>query len=184
MLIQKRTLTLRDGRTLTLRSAAAADAAEICRHRRVTSGETDFMVRYAQECDTDPARTVGRLEALEKAPRDFAVTAFYDGQVVGDLEVRAVCPHLKCCHRASLGVSILARFCGAGLGTALLELAIEQARANGFLQLELGVFADNARAIHVYEKLGFVVCGTIPRAYRLKDGSLHDERLMVKLLQE
>ena len=60
--------------------------------------------------------------------------------------------------------------------------AVEQAKANGFEQLELGVFEDNQAAIHLYEKFGFRTCGVQPRAFKLKDGSYRDELFMVKML--
>lgn len=64
----------------------------------------------------------------------------------------------------------------------MIETAVAQARENGFEQIELSVFEDNARAIHLYEKLGFQRFGIQPRAYKLKDGSYRDEIIMVRLL--
>lgn len=55
-----------------------------------------------------------------------------------------------------------------------MQLAIDQTRANGFEQLELGVYSDNVRAIHLYEKFGFERYGIQPRAFKLKDGTYRD----------
>ena len=63
-----------------------------------------------------------------------------------------------------------------------MQLAIGQTRANGFEQLELGVYSDNSRAIHLYEKFGFERYGIQPRAFKLKDGTFRDEIIMVKML--
>lgn len=59
---------------------------------------------------------------------------------------------------------------------------MKQAKANGFEQLELGVFEDNTEAIHIYEKFGFQKYGVQPRAFKLKDGTYRDEIIMVKML--
>ena len=64
----------------------------------------------------------------------------------------------------------------------LMQMAVDQTRANGFEQLELGVYSDNARAIHLYEKFGFERYGIQPRAFKLKDGTYRDEIIMVKML--
>ena len=42
--------------------------------------------------------------------------------------------------------------------------------------------SDNARAIHLYEKVGFERYGIQPRAFKLKDGTYRDEIIMVKML--
>ena len=52
----------------------------------------------------------------------------------------------------------------------------------GIEQVELGVFEDNPRARHLYEKLGFQEQGRTLRAFRLKDGTYRDEIQMVKFL--
>ena len=61
----------------------------------------------------------------------------------------------------------------------MMQEILEIVRQSSFEQLELTVFADNERAIRLYEKAGFVKTGVLPRAYRLKDGSYHDEVQMV-----
>ena len=114
--------------------------------------------------------------------QNFAVTAFDGETVVGDLGIQRIRAHIKIQHRASLGISLQAAYCGCGLGRAMLQIAVAQARENGFEQIELGVFADNVRAIHLYRSLGFEDFGCTPRAFRLKDGTYHDERIMVKFL--
>ena len=71
--------------------------------------------------------------------------------------------------------SIVQSHWGCGLGRFLMQLAVEQAHALGFEQLELGVYSDNPRAIHLYD-------GVLPHAFKLKDGTYRDEILMVKTL--
>ena len=64
----------------------------------------------------------------------------------------------------------------------MIEAALRQAKENGFEQVELGVFEDNSRARHLYEKLGFQEQGRTLRAFCLKDGTYRDEIQMVKFL--
>ena len=58
-------------------------------------------------------------------------------------------------HRASLGIAVVQECWNTGLGTVLINGAIDLARKAGYEQLELGVFSDNSSAIHLYQKLGF-----------------------------
>ena len=84
--------------------------------------------------------------------------------------------------KAGIGIFILQRYCGIGLGRQLMEYAIENARKTELEQLKLGVFDDNVAAIRLYEKLGFREWGREPHAFKLKDGSYRDEIQMVLFL--
>lgn len=57
-------------------------------------------------------------------------------------------------HVGSLGMGIVASHRGRGIGRALLQAALDQARA-GFRRVELDVYASNTSAIALYEKAGF-----------------------------
>ena len=182
MLLQKSRVTLRNGAAAELRSPEICDAEQMISYLRQTSEETHFMVRYPEECDQTPAAAQKRLQAMEDHERSFMLAAFLDGELVGNCGVNAMSDHFKMRHRASLGISIKKKAWGLGLGTLLIEKALEQAKKNGFTQVELGVFSDNERARGLYRKLGFTEMGCIPRAFYLKDGTYRDDVQMVKFL--
>ena len=183
MLIKPQQIKMRNGFTVEIRSASVLDVEEIANHRKITSAETYYMARYPEECVFDMETMRSMLKYTENSPSDFMVTAFMNGKIVGDLGVTMLRPHIKYRHRAYMGISIQKEFCNCGLGSIMTEIAIEQARKNGFEQLELGVFADNDRAIHLYEKYGFKKYGIQPNAFKLKDGTYRDEIIMVNMLQ-
>lgn len=182
MLIKEREVTLKNGQIIILKSATAADAEGICEHRYRTSGETHFMARYPEEGRLNSEKMKEGLKNLEEDEQAFLVTAYLDGKIIGDAGVTKVRELMKYRHRAYFGMSILAEYCAQGLGSAMMETAITQAKANGFEQIELGVFEDNPRAIHLYEKFGFEKFGVQPRAFKLKDGTYRDELIMIKFL--
>jgi RimJ/RimL family protein N-acetyltransferase len=119
---------------------------------------------------------------MRDSERNYLVTAFLDDEIVGDLGVTLVRPHMKYLHRAYLGMSIRQKCTGMGLGSFMMEIALEQAKKNGFEQVELGVFSDNERAQGLYGKYGFKEYGRTPRAFKLKDGTYRDEIIMVRML--
>nr|WP_245942353.1 GNAT family N-acetyltransferase [Sphingomonas gilva] len=53
----------------------------------------------------------------------------------------------------------LSRFHGTGLGGALMELALDDARRAGKSRVLLGVYGENARARAFYERHGFTLSG-------------------------
>ena len=85
---------------------------------------------------------------------------------------------MKTAHRASVGVGLWKQYWGLGIGTAMLEEMIAEARRRGVMLLELEFIEGNSRARALYEKMGFRVTGMHPDAIRLRDGSLRSEYLM------
>ena len=182
MIIQESIVTLKNGETAVLRSPDPADAAQLNAYLRLTSGETHFMVRYPEECNQSTEAAQRRLQAMADDERSFMLAAFLDGELVGNCGVNEIGDRFKMRHRAGLGISIKKKAWGLGLGTVLITKALEQAKENGFTQVELGVFADNERARGLYQKLGFEEMGCIPKAFYLKDGTYRDEVQMVRFL--
>ena len=83
-------------------------------------------------------------------------------------------------HGGVLGIGVLAAFRGIGLGRRIAEEAIRQAWERGLERIALVVFASNARAIALYERLGFEHEGVRRRARKL-DGRSDDEVMMALL---
>jgi ribosomal protein S18 acetylase RimI-like enzyme len=58
----------------------------------------------------------------------------------------------------------------------------EHARKVGLKILALTVFATNQHAINLYEKMGFIETGRIPKRF-FKEGTYVDEIIMTKTLE-
>lgn len=57
----------------------------------------------------------------------------------------------------------------------LVQDCLVQGAAHGFGVLQFNaVVASNIHARHLYERLGFVQLGVIPKGFRMKDGSYED----------
>ena len=76
-------------------------------------------------------------------------------------------------HCGQLGMGVLARVRGAGIGRRLAVAAIDRAKARGLERVELEVFESNDRAVALYRALGFSVEGVKRRARKL-DGAYYD----------
>ncbi|HHW14888.1 MAG TPA: GNAT family N-acetyltransferase [Firmicutes bacterium] len=91
-------------------------------------------------------------------PDDHVLVVEVDGRAVGigGLHVQKS----KRRHVGEVGLSIHDDFQNQGLGRALLAALLDLAdNYLGLRRVELETWADNARAIHLYESLGFVVEG-------------------------
>ena len=81
----------------------------------------------------------------------------------------------RCGHicNASFGVSSRSR--GMHIGEKLVRDCLKQGALHGFKVLQFNaVVASNTHARHLYERLGFVSLGTIPKGFRMKDGHYED----------
>ena len=84
-------------------------------------------------------------------------------------------------HVGSIGMAVHDAYAGRGAGTALMAAVVDL--ADNWLQLkrlELGVYADNARAIALYERFGFEREG-LNRAYAWRNGAYADSLAMARL---
>lgn len=118
-----------------------------------------------------------RLE--EPSPGTHTLVAEVDGRVVGNLSLLRRRDRLS--HVADLGISVHDDYQDQGIGTALMEAAIEMAdKWLNLKRVELDVYTDNAPAIHLYEKFGFEIEGT-RRALSFRDGEYVDTYAMARI---
>jgi ribosomal protein S18 acetylase RimI-like enzyme len=77
-----------------------------------------------------------------------------------------------------IGMYVAPEYARRGVGRALIETLVVQARAIGHLEsLLLTVTSTNAHAVRLYRSTGFVECGREPRALKI-DGRYFDKTLM------
>lgn len=173
-----------NGRVLTLRSPAPEDAAAMLAYLRDIYGETEFMVSYPDEVVYTEEEEVRLFRRWSEAAAEIMIAVFDEARIVGTVNLAAVGIKSKVRHRTGLGISLRREVWGFGLGRFLMREAEAAARTMGFTQIELGVFSDNVRAIHLYETEGYRVYGRVPDAFHLRDGAYRDELLMAKSLAE
>lgn len=179
MEIPPQTVRLNDGRSAALRSLTARDAPQLIRYLLAMSAATEYMTRYPEEVDADPASQAARLSAAAQSRTNAFLGCFVQGRLVGNLGLYQAEDRLRTRHRCTVGLGVLPGWQGLGIGTALLRGALDCARAAGYEQMELTVVTENAPARHLYEKLGFAVTGAIPHAYKNKAGRYYDFYYMV-----
>ncbi len=110
---------------------------------------------------------------------DHFYVAVRHGEVVGFADLHVHDRRRR--HAGDLGVMVSPAHSGQGIGTALLQTLIELAdKWLDVRRLELTVYADNDRAIRLYERNGFQVEGRL-REYAFTDGAYVDALYMARL---
>jgi ribosomal protein S18 acetylase RimI-like enzyme len=106
--------------------------------------------------------------------RDMIAAVFEsDGRLVGTCTIGRNGHHLEDRHVGTLGIAVLPEWRGRGVGTALLEYALEKC-PGVFEIVELKVLAINEVAIKLYRTHGFVEFGRQPRSFKRGDRYLDD----------
>ena len=108
------------------------------------------------------------------------VAVLEDGTVIGATGLHLESnPRMR--HVGGVGLMVHADYQNMGVGTALLKTLLDL--ADNWLMLkrvELTVFADNERAIHLYEKLGFEK-EVLKQMTTVRDGKYADEYMMARI---
>jgi len=128
-----------------------------------------------------PAKEMWRKQLAEPPEGLFSLVACVDGDPIGNLGLHTSPARWRMRHVGSVGMAVRDDWQGRGVGSALMEAALEL--ADNWLNLtrvELTVFADNAPAIALYEKFGFEIEGT-HRRYAFRDGEYIDAYSMARL---
>lgn len=183
MTLDKKEITLKNGKTAILRSPEVSDAADLLNYIREACGETDYLIRYPEEYDEF---TVEREEAFVNGHREsenmLLITCFVDGEIAGNCDIQFKTA-AKERHRACIGIAILKKYWDLGIGSAMFRELLDAAQARGGVEIvELQFIEGNSRARALYEKFGFEVVCERPNAFKCKDGSLRKEYFMQKKL--
>ena len=158
-------IVLKDGRTAILRHGVEADGGAVFENFNLTHGETDYLLSYPDENSFTAEQEGKFLKRKAESDNEVEIIALVDGRVAGTAGVDAIGGKYKLRHRAEFGISVLKEYWGLGIGRALMDACIECARQAGYAQLELTVVAENARAVEMYRRAGFVEFGRNPRGF-------------------
>lgn len=151
---------------LELINSLVEEGAEIYRAEKIQSREVeiDWLSRA--------------LVSLEKDEVLYMV-AEVNGKVVASSDVHTLGGYDK--HVGVIGIVIKKDFRNLGIGTRMMQTLVDEAKKKGLKVLTLSVFASNKHAIHVYENVGFVQTGMIPKKH-FKEGKYIDEMIMTRVL--
>ncbi len=158
--------------TGVVRDATLNDIDELMALRREVAGEGRWI---GAELPLDEAGD--RRTLTESAERGSLFVAEVDGALVGMLGM-----HLPRYNVADLGMNVKDGYRGQGIGSALVERAIEWARSVGAHKIALQHWPHNTAAQALYEKYGFEQEGYLRRHYPRKNGELWDAVVMGLLL--
>jgi len=128
-----------------------------------------------------PSLEVWRHRLAEPPEGSYFLAAVAGDEVVGHLGLETFPRHPRRRHAARLGMTVRDDWQGQGVGTALMQAAVDMAdKWLNVSRLELEVYTDNEPAVRLYKKFGFVIEATLV-AYAYRDGQYIDTYAMARL---
>ena len=146
--------------SFSVERARPEDAAALVEYLRAVGGESDNLTFGAEGLPVTAEEEAGFIRKNLENPRNLMLLAKEEGRIIGDGHIEAFSRRLS--HRAGLGITVRKAAWGRGVGTAIMERLIAHAWEQDIEIIELQVRSDNARAIRLYEKFGFVKIGHYP----------------------
>ena len=174
----QKTVRIKNGMTLLLRSPEEGDAEDMIDFLKQTAGESNHLLRTPEEVLMTAPEEQAFLRGMLEDGRRIMINAVHGEEIIGNVSIFPVGIRQRVFHRAELAVAVRKAFWGQGVGSLLMREAIEKAGRMGYELLELTVYADNTRAIRLYEGLGFEPWGQRKNACKMPDGSYRDDLLM------
>jgi putative acetyltransferase len=128
-----------------------------------------------------PSAEQWRRKLAEPPEGLFSLVACVEDEVVGSLSLRTFPDRPRRRHAGQIGMAVRDDWHNKGIGTALMQAAIDLAdNWLNLTRLELTVYTDNAPAIGLYQKFGFATEGTLVR-YAFRDGRYVDSFVMARV---
>jgi RimJ/RimL family protein N-acetyltransferase len=169
----------KNGQEVVLRTPQMGDLDELMKLINSLVDEKAEIARTEKVTREKEAEWLPKMLANLEKDELFFLVAEVDKGLVASSDLRILSGDEK--HVGVLGIIVKNSFRGLGIGTEMIKMLVEQGKSLGLKVLILFVFATNKRAVHVYEKVGFVETGKIPKKH-FREGQYIDELVMAKLI--
>lgn len=172
---------LKDGREVFIRKMVASDYEQAILYLRKVSTETIFLNQYPGQPDRPKEKIITAYESEDSV---FYGAFLQDGTLIGVVSLGIERPgHPWTGRNASFGISILKDYHSGGLGTHFMELIESWAKEKKLHTITGHVRAKNTKAIGLYLKCGFEICGILKETAFINN-QWHDEYIISKIIKE
>ena len=170
---------LKTGESLLIRKAEPDDAEEILEYMEKISGESRNLLFAPGELKMTVEDEKSLLENLRYSNDSVMLVGELNGRIVCAAQATRKGSKMRIRHRGGIAAAVLKEHWSKGIGQCLMNEIIGFALTVGIEQLELEVRSDNAAAIALYKKSGFVTTGKIPGFMKIDD-EYFDVDIMVR----
>lgn len=183
--IEPKEFVLKDGKNGIIRTAEETDTEKVLKQIVSVLEEAEFTVTTYPEDGADFTVEKEREWVKNHIEESGAllVIAEVNGEIVGSANLHNG-QRRRIQHVADAAITVLKEFRSLGIGKALMDALIEWATEHPVIEkISLGVFSNNAGAINLYKKLGFVEEGRKVKEIKIDHDCYIDSILMNKFVK-
>lgn len=163
---------------LTFRSPEPSDLKALLNHINSASAEHTFIRKQGEQLTKEDEQKFLDSTLKDIESKKAVMLLAFDGEtLVGTADVRLGFGAEE--HIGLFGIIVHKDHRGKGIGTELTKQTIKEATKHlPTLEIvNLGVFSDNYRAIHIYQKFGFKEYGELPNGV-IRNGKHYNQLFM------
>jgi ribosomal protein S18 acetylase RimI-like enzyme len=165
-----------------IREAAPSDAEQLIAFVNALADEPGIHIGLTPgefNLGVDEERDI--LKEYASSENSIFFVAEFQGEIIANLNCRGG-TRKATKHAVTLGMSVSKAWRNLGVGSMLLQHAVEWAKENPFVsRIELNVFTENSAAIHLYSKFGFQIEG-LRKESIFRNNKYNDDFVMALLL--
>ena len=167
---------------LLIREAEIEDAAVLISLLNQIGQESEFTSLDPAGILMDESDMQAFIVKQVQSDNEITLLAFLNDELAGVINITAdQRPRVR--HIGDIFLAIKKSFWGQGLGSVLLDEAIEWAKSSRVIRrLQLTVQKRNRVAVHLYQKMGFIIEGVQERGACIEGGVFLDVYQMGKLI--
>jgi RimJ/RimL family protein N-acetyltransferase len=180
----KRIVQTKSGLEVEIEHAKKEDAKSLLEHGQTITQEHEYQAMFPDEFKITLEDELKFIDTYRVADNRLALVARVDGEVIGMVNLQPLSRLRKRSHLVGLGAGVAKEYRNSGLGTKLMECAIEWIeKETSYEKLEVRVLSTNERAIHLYKKLGCTEEARRVREFKFSDGDYRDDVVLVKFFE-
>ena len=81
MIYHSKTITLKNGQSVILRSPAPADASQMLIFLKHLASDTDYLIRYPEECESSSEKEAKLIGSVRQSEYDLYIAAFAENKI-------------------------------------------------------------------------------------------------------